>query len=216
MLNHLKSHALSYSLAAVVVLFFVAQAVITSLKNEASPFAPQSVEAAIDPASAARFLVLEQKNLELTAENEQLNTQNNQLNAQYDLLNGQNGLLHQANYKLNRENGQLHKANDKLNEENSDLHHASSELQKENQQLQEQIQRLQEIIKEKEDLTENQKRELGRRHQQLADYERAFEAMNAPTKAVKQTVLKKTKTDAGLVALAKETLGVDIEVKACQ
>jgi len=209
MLNHLKSHALSYSLAAVVVFFFLGQAVISTLKNEANPFSPQPVEAAIDAASEARFLILEQKNLELAAEKDQLN-------AQYDLLNGQNGLLHQANYKLNRENGQLHKANDKLNQENRDLYQASSELHKENQQLQEQIQRLQEIIKEKEDLTENQKRELGKRHQQLADYERAFEAMNAPTKAVKQTVLKKTKTDAGLIQLAKETLGVDIQVKECQ
>lgn len=40
--------------------------------------------------------------------------------------------------------------------------------------------------------------------------------MNAPKKEVKQTVQKKTKTDAGLVQLAKETLGVDVTVKECQ
>jgi len=202
MLNHLKSHALSYSLAAVVVLFFIGQAVISTLKNETNPFAPQPVEAAIDVASAARFLVMEKRNLELNTENDQLNAHNDQLSAENELLNGQNGQLHKANYKLDKENSHLHQAN--------------NELHKENQQLQQQIQRLQDVIKEKEDLTESQKRELGRRHQQLANYEHAFEAMNAPSIEVKQTVLKKTETDAGLIKLAKETLGVDVEVRECR
>ena len=224
MLNHLKSHAWSYSLAAAVVLFFIGQAVISNLKNETNAFAPEPVEAAIDVAPVAGFqVVLEQKNLELIAENDQLN-------AQYDLLNGQNGRLHKSNYKLNqenghlhnanfilnRENGELHEANFTLNQENSHLHQTNGELNKENQQLQQQIQRLQEIIKEKEDLTQSQKRELGQQHQQLAAYARAIDAMNAPKKEVKQTVQKKTKTDAGLVQLAKETLGVDVTVKECQ
>lgn len=224
MLNHLKSHALSYSLAAAVVLFFIGQGVISNLKNETNAFAPEPVEAAIDVAPVAGFqVVLEQKNLELIAENDQLN-------AQYDLLNGQNGRLHKSNYKLNqenghlhnanfilnRENGELHEANFTLNQENSHLHQTNGELNKENQQLQQQIQRLEEIIKEKEDLTLSQKRELGQQHQQLADYARAIDAMNAPKKEVKQTVQRKTKTDAGLVQLAKETLGVDVTVKECQ
>lgn len=247
MLNHLKSHALSYSLAAAVVLFFIGQAVISNLKNETNPFEPQQVEAA----PAAGFLGVEQKNLELAAEKDQLN-------AQYDLITGQNGQLHKSNYKLNQENGQLHKANFNLNkengrlhkanlnlneengqlhnanfilsrengelheanatlnQENSHLHQTNGELHEENQQLQQQIQRLQEIIKEKEDLTATQRRELGQKHQQLVAYERAIDAMNAPKKELKQTVLKKTKTDAGLVQLAKETLGVDVTVKECQ
>jgi len=251
MLNHLKSHALSYSLAAAVGLFFIGQAVISNLKNETNPFEPQPVEAASDVAPEAGFLVMEEKKLELT-------TKNDQLNAQYDLITGQNGQLHKSNYKLNQENGLLHKANFNLseengrlhkanlnlneengelqnanfiltrenselhdanltlNQENSHLHQANGELNKENEQLQQQVQRLQEIIKEKEDLTANQKRELRRQHQALTAYERAIDAMNAPKKEVKQAVLKKTKTDDGLVQLAKETLGVDVTVKECQ
>ena len=50
----------------------------------------------------------------------------------------------------------------------------------------------------------------------MATYEQAFEAMNAPSMAVKQTVLKKTETDGGLIKLAKETLGVDVEVRECR
>ena len=224
MLNHLKSHALSYSLAAAVILFFIGQAMISNLKNETNAFAPELVEAAIDVAPAAGFqVVLEQKNLELIAENDQLNAQYDLLNGQYGRLhksnyklNQENGNLHNANFILNRENGDLHEANFTLNQENSHLHQTNGELNKENQQLQEQIQRLQEIIKEKEDLTQSQKRELGQQHQQLAAYARAIDAMNAPKKEVKQTVQKKTKTDAGLVQLAKETLGVDVTVKECQ
>jgi DNA repair exonuclease SbcCD ATPase subunit len=224
MLNHLKSHALSYSLAAAVILFFIGQAMISNLKNETNAFAPEPVEAAIDVTPAAGFqVVLEQKNLELIAENDQLNAQYDLLNGQYGRLhksnyklNQENGHLHNANFILNRENGDLHEANFTLNQENSHLHQTNGELNKENQQLQEQIQRLQEIIKEKEDLTQSQKRELGQQHQQLAAYARAIDAMNAPKKEVKQTVQKKTKTDAGLVQLAKETLGVDVTVKECQ
>lgn len=224
MLNHLKSHALSYSLAAAVILFFIGQAMISNLKNETNAFAPEPVEAAIDVAPAAGFqVVLEQKNLELIAENDQLNAQYDLLNGQYGRLhksnyklNQENGHLHNANFILNRENGELHEANFTLNQENSHLHQTNGELNKENQQLQQQIQRLQEIIKEKEDLTQSQKRELGQQHQQLAAYARAIDAMNAPKKEVKQTVQKKTKTDAGLVQLAKETLGVDVTVKECQ
>lgn len=224
MLNHLKSHALSYSLAAAVVLFFIGQAVISNLKNETNAFAPEPVEGAIDVAPVAGFqVVLEKKNLELIAENDQLNAQYDLLNGQYGRLhksnyklNQENGHLHNANFILNRENGELHEANFTLNEENSHLHQTNGELNKENQQLQQQIQRLQGIIKEKEDLTQSQKRELGQQHQQLAAYARAIDAMNAPKKEVKQTVQKKTKTDAGLVQLAKETLGVDVTVKECQ
>ena len=55
MLNHLKSHALSYSLAAAVALFFIGQAVISNLKNETNAFAPEPVEGAIDVAPVAGF-----------------------------------------------------------------------------------------------------------------------------------------------------------------
>ena len=251
MLNHLKSHALSYSLVAAVVVLFIGQAVISNLKNETNPFEAQPVEAATDLAPETGFLVQEQTHLKLTAGNDQHN-------AQYDLMTGQNGQLHKSNYKLNQENGLLHKANFNLseengqlhktnlnlneqngrlqnanfiltrengelqdanvtlNEENSQLHQTNGELHKENQELQQQVERLQEMIREKEELTANQKRELRRQHQQLTAFERAFDAGNAPKKEVKQAVLKKTKTDDGLVQLAKETLGVDVMVKECQ
>jgi len=202
MLNHLKSHALSYSLAAVVVLFFMGQALVSSWNDGTNPFAPEPVEASIDVASAARYLVLEKTNLELHEQNDQLSSQNDQLSSQNDQLSVQNGQLYKANYKLTKENSQLHDAN--------------TELHVENTQLQQHIQRLHEAIKEKEELTESQKRELGLRHQQLANYEHAFDAMNAPTKAVKQAVMKQSQTDAGLIQLAKETLGVDVEVRECR
>lgn len=188
MLNHLKTHAFSYSLAAVVVIFFTGQAVIWSWQHDTNPFEPQAVEAAIDVASAERYLVMEQTNQQLYAEKEQLYAEKEQLSAK--------------NLQLSDQNNQLHKTNNQLHRENN--------------QLLQQIKQLQEIIKEKEELAAAQTRELGLRHQQLVNYEHAFEAMNAPSKKVKQAVLKQAETDAGLVKLAKETLGVDVEVRECR
>ena len=167
MLNHLKSHVVAYSIAGVVVMFFTGQAVLWSWQSETNLIEPQSVEAAVDPASIERISGLEQRNQELYA-------QNNQLNEQNDQLQGQNGELRQ------------------------------------------QITQLQEVIKEKDELAATQIRELGLRHQQLAEYEQVLEAMKVQTPIIKQAVLKQTETDAGLVKLAKETLGVDVEVRECR
>lgn len=195
MLNHLKSHALSYGLAAVVVIFFTGQALIWSWPHETNPFEPQAVEAAFDIGSAEKIMGLEQKNYQLYTQNEQLSSQNEQLYTKNQQLNGQNQKLNSQNEQLSAKNDQLHK---------------------ENTQLYQQITQLHEVIKEKEELAASQTRELGLRHQQLASYEQAFEAMNAPSKTVKQAVMKQTETDAGLVKLAKETLGVDVEVRDCR
>jgi tetratricopeptide (TPR) repeat protein len=181
MLNHLKSHVVAYSLAAVVVTFFTGQAVIWSWQHEANLMEPQPVEAAIELASVERISGLEQRNQELYAQNNQLNDQNEQ-------LHDQNGQLRQQNGQLRQQNGQLRQ----------------------------QITQLQEVIKEKDALAATQVRELGLRHQQLANYEQALEAMKAQTPMVQEAVLKQTKTDAGLVKLARETLGIEVEVKECR
>lgn len=181
MLNHLKSHVVAYSLAAVVVMFFTGQALLWSWQHETNLMEPQPVEAAVDLASGERVSGLEQKNQELYAQNNRLNDQNEQLHEQ-------NGQLRQQNGQLRQQNGQLHR----------------------------QITQLQEIIKEKDALAAAQIRELGLRHQQLANYEQALDAMKAQTPMVQEAVLKQTKTDAGLVKLARETLGVEVEVKECR
>lgn len=181
MLNHLKSHVVAYSLAAVVVMFFTGQAVIWSWQNETNLMEPQPVEAAVDLASVERISRLEQRNQELYAQNNQLNDQNEQ-------LHDQNGRLRQQNGQLRQQNGQLRQ----------------------------QITQLQEVIKEKDALAATQVRELGLRHRQLADYEQAMEAMKVQTPMVQEAVLKQTKTDAGLVKLARETLGVEVEVRECR
>ncbi len=181
MLNHLKSHVVAYSLAAVVALFFAGQAVLWSSQHETNLIEPQSVEAAIDPAAAEKFAKLDQENQQLQEQNGQLHTQNNQLYAQNGQLQEQNGQLRQQNNQLNR-----------------------------------QIKQLQDVIKEKDELATTQARELGLRHQQLANYEQALEAMKAQTPMVEQAVRKQTKTDAGLVKLARETLGVEVEVRECR
>lgn len=181
MLNHLKSHVVAYSLAAVVVMFFTGQAVLWSWQNETNLMAPQPVEAAVDLASVEKISGLEQRNEELYAQNNQLNEQNEQ-------LQDQNGQLRQQNGQLRHQNGQLR----------------------------EQITQLREVIKEKDELAATQTRELGLRHQQLAEYEQVLEAMKAQTPIIKQAVMKQAETDAGLVKLAKETLGVDVEVRECR
>lgn len=181
MLNHLKSHVVAYSLAAVVVMFFTGQAVIWSWQSETNLIEPQPVEAAVDLASVERISRLEQRNQELYAQNNQLNEQNEQ-------LHDQNGQLRQQNGQLRRQNGQLRQ----------------------------QITQLQEIIKEKDALAVTQARELGLRHRQLADYEQALEAMKVQTPMIQEAVLKQTKTDAGLVKLARETLGIEVEVRECR
>lgn len=181
MLNHLKSHVMAYSLAAVVVMFFTGQAVIWSWQHETNLMEPQSVEAAVDLVSVEKISGLEQRNQELYAQNDQLRDQNQQ-------LHDQNGQLRQQNGQLRQQNGQLRQ----------------------------QITQLQEVIKEKDALAATQARELGLRHQQLANYEQALEAMKVQTPMVQEAVLKQTKTDAGLVKLARETLGVEVEVKECR
>lgn len=181
MLNHLKSHVVAYSLAAVVVMFFTGQAIIWSWQHETNLLEPQPVEAAVDVASTEKFAKLDQ-------ENQQLQEQNGRLYAQNDQLQEQNGRLRQQNGQLRQQNGQLRQ----------------------------QITQLQEVIKEKDALAATQSRELGKRHQQLADYEQALEAMKVQTPMVKQAVLKQAETDAGLVKLARETLGVEVEVKECR
>jgi DNA repair exonuclease SbcCD ATPase subunit len=181
MLNHLKSHVVAYSLAAVVALFFAGQAVLWSSQHETNLIEPQSVEAAVDPASAEKFAKLDQENQQLQEQNGQLYQQNNQLYAQNDQIQEQNGQLRHQNNQLNR-----------------------------------QIKQLQEVIKEKNELAAIQTRELGLRHQQLANYEQALAAMKAQTPMVEQAVRKQTKTDAGLVKLARETLGVEVEVRECR
>ncbi len=181
MLNHLKSHVVAYSLAAVVALFFAGQAVLWSSQHETNLIEPQSVEAAVDPASAEKFAKLDQENQQLQEQNGQLYQQNNQLYAQNDQIQEQNGQLRHQNSQLNR-----------------------------------QIKQLQEVIKEKNELAAIQTRELGLRHQQLANYEQALAAMKAQTPMVEQAVRKQTKTDAGLVKLARETLGVEVEVRECR
>ncbi|MBX3301639.1 MAG: hypothetical protein KF693_05440 [Nitrospira sp.] len=181
MLNHLKSHVMAYSLAAVVVMFFTGQALLWSWQQETNLMDPQPVEAAVDLASVEMVSGLEQRNQELYAQNDRLNGQNEQLREQ-------NGQLRQQNGQLRQQNGQLRQ----------------------------QITQLQEVIKEKDALAATQIRELGLRHQQLANYEQALEAMKAQTPMVQEAVLKQTKTDAGLVKLARETLGVEVEVKECR
>ena len=181
MLNHLKSHVVAYSLAAVVVMFFTGQAIIWSWQHETNLLEPQPVEAAVDVASLEKVSGLEQKNQELYAQNNQLHEQNEQ--------------LHEKNGELRQQNGQL---------------------RHQNGQLRQQITQLQEVIKEKDALAATQSRELGLRHQQLADYEQALEAMKVQTPMVQEAVLKQTKTDAGLVKLARETLGIEVEVKECR
>ena len=181
MLNHLKSHVVAYSLAAVVVMFFTGQALLWSWQHETNLMEPQPVEAAVDLASIERVSGLEQKNQDLYAQTNRLNDQNEQLREQ-------NGQLRHQNGQLRQQNGQLHR----------------------------QITQLQEVIKEKDALAATQMRELGLRHQQLANYEQALEAMKAQTPMVQEAVLKQTKTDAGLVKLARETLGVEVEVKECR
>lgn len=181
MLNHLKSHVVAYSLAAVVVMFFTGQAIIWSWQHETNLLEPQPVEAAVDLASLEKVSGLEQKNQELYAQNNQLHEQNEQ--------------LHEKNGELRQQNGQL---------------------RHQNGQLRQQITQLQEVIKEKDALAATQSRELGLRHQQLADYEQALEAMKVQTPMVQEAVLKQTKTDAGLVKLARETLGIEVEVKECR
>lgn len=181
MLNHLKSHILAYGFAAVVVIFFAGQAILWSWQHETNFIEPQSVEAAVDRASAEKVLGLEQKN-------EQLYAQNNQLSEQNGQLAEKNGQLRQENNQLHRQNGQLRQ----------------------------QITQLQEAIKEKDALAATQVRELGLRHQQLANYEQALEAMKVQTPMVKQAVHKQAETDAGLVKLARETLGVEVQVKECR
>lgn len=181
MLNHLKSHVMAYSLAAVVVMFFTGQAVIWSWQHETNLMEPQQVEAAVDLVSVEKISGLEQRNQELYAQNDQLRDQNQQ-------LHDQNGQLRQQNGQLRQQNGQLRQ----------------------------QITQLQEVIKEKDALAATQARELGLRHQQLANYEQALEAMKVQTPMVQEAVLKQTKTDAGLVKLARETLGVEVEVKECR
>lgn len=188
MLNHLKSHVVAYSLAAVVVLFFAGQAIIWSSQHETNLIEPQSVEAAVDVASTEKFAKLDQENQQLQEQNGRLHAQNNQLYAQNDQLQEQNGRLRQQNGQLRQQNGQLRQ----------------------------QITQLQEVIKEKDALAATQSRELGKRHQQLADYEQALEAMKVQTPMVQEAVLKQTKTDAGLVKLARETLGVAVEVRECR
>jgi chromosome segregation ATPase len=188
MLNHLKSHVVAYSLAAVVALFFAGQAVLWSSQHETNLIQPQSVEAAVDPASAEKFAKLDQENQQLHEQNGQLHTQNNHLNTQ---------------------NNQLYAQNDQLQEQNG-------QLRQQNSQLNRQIKQLQEVIKEKDALAATQTRELGLRHQQLANYEQALEAMKAQTPMIEQAVRKQTKTDAGLVKLARETLGVEVEVRECR
>lgn len=181
MLNHLKSHVVAYSLAAVVVIFFTGQAVIWSWQSETNLMEPQPVEAAVDLASLESVSGLEQRNQELYAQNSQLNEQNEQ-------LEDKNGQLLQQNGQLRHQNGQLRQ----------------------------QITQLQEVIKEKDELAATQTRELGLRHKQLAEYEQVLEAMKVQTPIIKQAVLKQAETDAGLVKLAKETLGVDVEVRECR
>ncbi|MDH4084430.1 MAG: hypothetical protein OEV99_13380 [Nitrospira sp.] len=188
MLNHLKSHVVAYSLAAVVALFFAGQAVLWSSQHETNLMEPQSVEAAIDPASAEKFAKLDQENQQLQEQYGQLHQQNNQLYAQNDQLEEQNGQLQEQNGQLRHQNNQLNR----------------------------QIKQLQEVIKEKNELAAIQTRELGLRHQQLANYEQALTAMKTQTPMVEQAVRKQTKTDAGLVKLARETLGVEVEVRECR
>jgi chromosome segregation ATPase len=181
MLNHLKSHVVAYSLAAMVIMFFTGQAILWSWQNETNFMEPQPAEAAVDVASIERISGLEQRNHDLYA-------QNNQLNDQSEQLHNQNGQLRQQNGQLRQQNGQLRQ----------------------------QITQLQEVIKEKDALAAAQVRELGLRHRQLANYEQALEAMKVQTPMVQEAVLKQTKTDAGLVKLARETLGVEVEVKECR
>jgi small-conductance mechanosensitive channel len=188
MLNHLKSHVVAYSLAAVVTLFFAGQAIIWSSQHETNLLEPQPVEAAVDVAWAEKFAKLDQESQQLQEQNGQLYQQNNQLYAQNDQLQQQNG-------QLQEHNGQLRQHNNQLNR---------------------QIKQLQEVIKEKNELAAIQTRELGLRHQQLANYEQALAAMKAQTPMVEQAVRKQTKTDAGLVKLARETLGVEVEVRECR
>lgn len=140
------------------------------------------------PAEAAIDPASAEKVLGLEQKNEQLYAQNNQ-------LSDQNGQLDEQNSQLRRENGQLHRQNG---------------------QLRQQITQLHEVIKEKDALAATQTRELGQRHHQLAEYERVLEAMKAQTPIIKQAALKQAETDAGLVKLARETLGVDVEVRECR
>ena len=100
MLNHLKSHVVAYSLAAVVVMFFTGQAIIWSWQHETNLLEPQPVEAAVDVSSLEKVSGLEQKNQELYAQNNQLHEQNEQLHEK-------NGELRQQNGQLRHQNGQL-------------------------------------------------------------------------------------------------------------
>jgi regulator of replication initiation timing len=124
--------------------------------------------------------------------------------------------LEQKNQELYAQNSQLHEQNGQLQEKNGELRQQNGQLRQQNGQLRQQITQLQEVIKEKDALAATQSRELGLRHQQLANYEQALEAMKVQTPMVQEAVLKQTKTDAGLVKLARETLGVEIEVKECR
>ena len=124
--------------------------------------------------------------------------------------------LEQKNHELYAQNGQLQEQNGQLQEKNGELRQQNGQLRQQNGQLRQQITQLQEVIKEKDALAATQSRELGLRHQQLANYEQALEAMKVQTPMVQEAVLKQTKTDAGLVKLARETLGVEIEVKECR
>ncbi len=124
--------------------------------------------------------------------------------------------LEQRNHELYAQNNQLNDQNEQLENQNGQLRQQNGQLRQQNGQLRQQITQLQEVIKEKDALAATQIRELGLRHQQLANYEQALEAMKAQTPMVQEAVLKQTKTDAGLVKLARETLGIEVEVKECR
>ena len=124
--------------------------------------------------------------------------------------------LELKNEQLYAQNNQLSEQNGQLDEQNSQLRHENTQLHQQNGQLRQKIIQLHEVIKEKDALAATQIRELGLRHQQLAEYEQVLEAMKAQTPIVKQAVLKQAETDAGLVKLARETLGVDVEVRECR
>lgn len=124
--------------------------------------------------------------------------------------------LELKNQQLYAQNDQLQEQNDQLHEQNNELREQNGQLRHQNGQLHRQITQLQEAIKEKDELAVTQTRQLAQRHQQLAEYEQVLEAMRAQTPIVKQAVLKQAETDAGLVKLAKETLGVDVEVRECR